>query len=114
MAGKNIIEINESNWESEVLKSNIPVLVDFWAEWCGPCKSLMPILDDMAVEYKDKIKFVGVNIENHMELAKKNGVRSVPTMIVYLNGEKTNDRVTSFLNKDKLVKFLEKYIEKGI
>ena len=114
MAGKNIIEINESNWESEVLKSNIPVLVDFWAEWCGPCKSLMPILDNMAVEYKDKIKFVSVNIDNHMELAKKNGVRSVPTMIVYLNGEKTNDRVSSFLNKDKLVKFLEKYIEKGI
>ena len=114
MAGKNIIEINESNWESEVLKSNIPVLVDFWAEWCGPCKSLMPILDNMAVEYKDKIKFVSVNIENHMELAKKNGVRSVPTMIVYLNGEKTNDRVSSFLNKDKLGKFLEKYIEKGI
>ena len=109
-----LLQVTDKNFDEEIINSSMPAMVDFWAEWCGPCKSLMPILDNMAVEYKDKIKFVSVNIENHMELAKKNGVRSVPTMIVYLNGEKTNDRVSSFLNKDKLVKFLEKYIEKGI
>ena len=107
---KNVIEINDSNWDSEVTKSSIPVLVDFWADWCSPCKALAPILDKIAEELKGKIKVVSVNIDNDMQLAKNYSVKSIPTLIVFVGGDKMNDKMVGSMKKDAIEKILEKYI----
>lgn len=80
------IEITDDTFEQEVLKSDIPVIVDFWAPWCGPCKSLAPTFDSLSSEYEGKVKFTKANIDE-TELAQKYGVRSIPTLIIFKNGE---------------------------
>ena len=109
MAGKNIIEINESNWESEVLKSNIPVLVDFWAEWCGPCKMIAPVLDQIAAEFTGKLKVVKVDVDSNSKTASQYSVMSIPTLL-FFKGGKVQDQVIGAVPKkmlqDKVNKFL--------
>ncbi|WP_455477797.1 thioredoxin [Bartonella sp. B10] len=80
------IKINNSNFKNEVLDSSSPVVVDFWAEWCGPCKMIAPILDEIAIEMKDKIKIAKINIDENPELATQYGVRSIPTLLMFKNG----------------------------
>lgn len=83
----NVTQINTANFEAEVVKSDTPVLVDFWAEWCGPCKALAPILDEVAGEMGEKAKVVKVNVDENGELAQQFGIRGIPTMIFFKNGE---------------------------
>ena len=105
MASTNVQTFNEMNFESEVLKSDVPVLVDFTATWCGPCKALAPIVDKVADEFQGKVKVGKVDIDDAPGIATKYGIRSVPTVLVFKNGEKTAQNV-GLTTRDKLVGLL--------
>jgi thioredoxin 1 len=93
MASPLISALTQDNFEKEVLQSATPVLVDFWAEWCGPCKMIAPLLDELAAEYTGKIKIGKVNIDEQQELATKYGIRSIPTLLLIHKGEVTEQMV---------------------
>ncbi|OGQ06161.1 MAG: thioredoxin [Deltaproteobacteria bacterium RIFCSPLOWO2_01_44_7] len=82
-----ILEISDDNFEQEVLKSSTPVLVDFWAEWCGPCKALAPTIEQLSQTYAGKVKFCKVNVDYHPNQAARYGVRSIPTLILFQQGQ---------------------------
>lgn len=98
--------VNDENFVQEVLQSKVPVLVDFWAEWCGPCRMFAPVLDEVSEELKDRVKIVKVNIDENPEISAKYGVRSIPTMILFRDGEMLETRVGS-MPKTKLQGWLE-------
>jgi thioredoxin 1 len=83
----NVTQVNESNFEQLVLKSDKPVVVDFWAEWCGPCKALAPILDEIQTEVSGKAQIVKVNVDECSDIAQKFGIRGIPTLIFFKGGE---------------------------
>ncbi len=87
MASTNIITLTTDNFQQEVLKSPSPVLVDFWAEWCGPCKMIAPILDELADEYSGRARIGKVDIDQHQSLAAEYGVRAIPTLLLFQNGQ---------------------------
>ena len=104
---KQTIEINQSNFETEVLKSNQPVLVDFWAEWCGPCKMLAPVLEEIANEQAGRIKIAKVNVDENPALATRFGIQSIPTLLYFANGE-LRDQTIGVVSKRGIVSKLEK------
>ena len=104
---KPTIEINESNFESEVLQSNQPVLVDFWAEWCGPCKMLAPALDEIATEQAGRVKVAKVNVDSNPVLAACFGIQSIPTLLYFAGGE-VRDKTIGAIGKKEIVSKLEK------
>src|SRR5579884_1441884 len=87
MASPNILTLTKENFESHVIKSATPVCVDFWAEWCGPCKMIAPILDELADEYNGRVAIGKVNIDEHQNLATEYGVRAIPTLLMFQNGQ---------------------------
>ncbi len=93
MAADNVLNLSEENFESEVIKSTTPVVVDFWAEWCGPCKMLSPVLDQLASEYDGKVKIGKVNVDQNPGLAGKYGIQSIPQIFFFKGGEVVNQVV---------------------
>ena len=101
------IEINEANFEAEVLQSTQPVLVDFWAQWCGPCKMLAPVLDEIAVAQNGRAKVVKVNVDENPALAQRYNIQSIPTLIYFAGGE-VRDRTMGAVSKQSIISKLEK------
>lgn len=87
MAHDDVVELTDSNFDTEVLKSDIPALVDFWAVWCGPCKQITPSVEAIAAEYKGKATVGKLNIDDHTQIPQKYGIRSIPTLLVFKGGE---------------------------
>ena len=93
MAADNIVNLTKDNFASEVLQASTPVLVDFWAEWCGPCKMIAPVLDELAGEYDGKVKIGKVNIDDNPSVAQRFGISSIPTLLLFKGGEVTESFV---------------------
>jgi len=100
MAAANITTLTQANFPDEVLKSSVPVLVDFWAEWCGPCKMIAPVLDELASEFDGRVKIGKVNIDEHQNLAVEFGIRAIPTLLVFKNGQVAEQIVGMRSKKD--------------
>jgi thioredoxin 1 len=103
---KPTIEINETNFKTEVLQSNQPVLVDFWAEWCGPCKMLAPVLDEIAVEQAGSVKVGKVDVDSNPMLAARFGIQSIPTLLYFDAGE-LRDKTIGAISKKTILSKLE-------
>ena len=101
--------VTDATFDSEVLKSSTPVLVDFWAEWCGPCKMIAPILDEIATEYKDKLRVAKIDIESNPQTPPKFGIRNIPTLILFKNGTVEAQKVGS-VRKPDLKSFLDAHL----
>lgn len=105
----NLVHVTDSSFDADVLKSDVPVLVDFWAEWCGPCRMLSPILDELATEYDGKLKVAKVNIDDSNVTAAMYGVRGIPTLLIIKDGEVVGTKVGS-APKGQLVAFIDSYL----
>ncbi len=107
--GKYTKIISDSNFESEVLKSTKPVLIDFWAEWCGPCRMVGPIVEQLAEEYNGKVMIGKVNVDENPAIASQYGIRSIPSLLVFSNG-KVEEQIVGAVPKSRLQNSLNKYI----
>ena len=109
MANPHVVTISNGNFDQEVTQSTTPVLVDFWAEWCGPCKMIAPILDELAEEKVGKIKVAKVNVDNNQELATQYGIRAIPTLLLFQGG-KIKETFVGMTGKKDLERKLASYI----
>ena len=103
---EHIVHISDESFEEEVLQSERPVLIDYWAEWCGPCKMIAPVLDEIANEYSDRLKVVKLNIDDNPQTPPKYGIRGIPTLMVFKNGQVEATKVGA-VSKAQLTAFLD-------
>jgi len=104
-----IHHVTDDTFEPEVLKSDLPVLVDYWAEWCGPCKAIAPVLEEVAKEYSGKLKVAKVNVDDNQDVPKKYNIRGIPTLMLFKNGNMEAQKVGA-LSKSQLTAFLDSNI----
>ena len=105
----NIVHTSDSEWETDVLQAEKPVLVDYWAEWCGPCKMIAPILDEIASEYGDRLKICKLDIDANQETPPRYGIRGIPTLMLFKDGDVAATKVGA-LSKSQLAAFLDSNI----
>ena len=103
---EHIVHISDESFEEEVLQSERPVLIDYWAEWCGPCKMIAPVLDEIATEYSDRLKVVKLNVDDNPQTPPKYGIRGIPTLMVFKNGQVEATKVGA-VSKAQLTAFLD-------
>ena len=106
---ENLIEFTDDNFDTEVLKSNLPVLVDFWAEWCGPCKMITPIVEEIAGDYAGKVKVGKVNVDFNNQVAMQYGIRSIPSLLVFKGGAVAN-QIGGAVPKNDITQILDEVI----
>ncbi|HEX4842688.1 MAG TPA: thioredoxin TrxA [Limnobacter sp.] len=109
MSSDLIKHVSDASFDSDVLKTDGPVLVDYWAEWCGPCKMIAPILDEMSAEYKGKVQIAKMNVDENSETPAKYGIRGIPTLMLFKNGAVVATKVGA-LSKSQLAAFLESHL----
>ena len=101
--------VSDASFEADVLKSDKPVLVDFWAEWCGPCKMIAPILDEVSKDYGEKVQIAKINVDDNQQVPAKFGIRGIPTLILFKNGAVAAQKVGA-LSKSQLTAFLDSHL----
>jgi len=106
---ENILTLSDSNFDSEVLKSDVPVLVDFWADWCAPCKMIAPALEEIADEYADKIKIGKLNVDSNQETTAKYRILNIPTLLIFKDG-KVAEQISGVVPKKRIVNVLESVV----
>jgi thioredoxin 1 len=109
MAAENIFEVSDSNFDKEVLQSDIPVLVDFWAPWCGPCRAIAPVIDELSGEYAGKLKVGKCNVDDNPKTPSRYQIRAIPTMIIFKDGS-ISEQITGAVAKSQIVSAVTKAI----
>ena len=107
---ENITDVGDNNFDAEVLRCDLPVLVDFWAPWCGPCKSIAPIVEEIAVEYEGRLKVTKLNVDDHPATASRYGIRGIPNLIILKAGA-VKEQIVGAVPKAKLVSAIEKALQ---
>lgn len=107
--GNQILAVSDDSFEKDVMNAELPVLVDFWAEWCGPCKMIAPILDDIAKAYEGRLRVAKINIDDNAATPQKFGVRGIPTLMLFKNGELESTKVGA-ISKSQLTAFLDSHL----
>lgn len=111
MANANVVEFTSENWQKEVVESSIPVMVDFWAPWCGPCRALAPAVDSIATKYAGKVKVGKLNIDDAQDIAAQYGVNSIPRVFVFKGGAQPLRRVDGLVHESVLVKAVDEVLQ---
>jgi thioredoxin 1 len=107
MAGEKVQAVSDSSFEADILQADLPVLVDFWAPWCGPCKAIAPMIDELAAEYDGKIRIAKMNVDDNPATPGKYGIRAIPTLILFKGGQ-ILDQITGAVGKKQLAAMLDK------
>src|SRR5450432_3787383 len=110
MAGQSVFEVNDATFDKEVLQSEQPVLVDFWAAWCGPCKALAPIVDDVAASYAGKLKVMKMDVDRNSATPGRYGIRGIPALLLFKGG-KVADQIVGYVPKDTIEKSISRVLQ---
>ena len=111
MASENVKEFTAANWDQEVNKSDVPVLVDFWAPWCGPCRALAPTIDKIATQFAGKLKVGKLNTDDNQEMAVRYGISGIPQVLIFRGGDQPRERMVGLQRESELAKVIDRVLQ---